>query len=670
LTSVTDRNGRQVTYSYDNAGRKTGETWVNGNYVATYTYDNANRLTVEQDTFSKYTLTYDNANRVTNVSTSGSPNGPQVNVGYGYDNFNNITLISLPTSISEAFTFDSDNRLVNLVVSKSSWEVNQPTVTMAYDAASRLTSMTKVNNATLTSTYSYDNADRLTGITHKSGSTTLMTLTYGYDNANQLTSYAGPDGSITYGYDNDGQLTGTTGAHNETYTYDKEGNRTMTGYVTSIGNRLLSDGTYSYTYDNDGNMLTQTRISDGQVTSYTWDFRNRLTEVLIKTSGGTTVQDDKFTYDLANRRIGKNTLSGGQSWTLYNGVNPLLDYNSSLSLQYEYLYGNSIDFLLGRADTNGNPMWYLTDKLGSVRADVNNTGSVIDTITYDTFGNIISESSPSSGDRFKYTSREWDSEIGQYFYRARYYSPTDGRFESEDPLGFKQRDIDFYRYTINSPVNASDATGQFSTSLKYHFEVNSGNRAYSIITGNGCGIWGQPGNLATGSSVITDNSASSNVYIRGSNPSGGGICNTVVNTSKYINAGDIFLIVDRGRWDVAYIVTVKLSMMLMANGQSAGAHGQFFDEFQHFPWSIMEGKATTNNPVVKGGMIYAFVVPPLQEGIAIHYSTFMSISLSGTGTASSNAKIEIIDIMDIPQGDDHIPVPAKQVEFQPRGGPF
>jgi len=74
----------------------------------------------------------------------------------------------------------------------------------------------------------------------------------------------------------------------------------MQRYVTSIGNRLTSDGTYSYMYDSDGNMLTQTRISDSQLTSYTWDFRNRLTEVLVKTSAGVTLQDDKFTYDLEN----------------------------------------------------------------------------------------------------------------------------------------------------------------------------------------------------------------------------------------------------------------------------------------------------------------------------------------------------------------------------------
>jgi hypothetical protein len=162
-------------------------------------------------------------------------------------------------------------------------------------------------------------------------------------------------------------------------------------------------------------MTGRTRTSDSQVTTYTYDFRNRLTEVLIKTSAGVTVQDDKFTYDIENRRIGKNTLSGGQSWTLYDGVNPYADFNSSGSLTYRYVYGNAIDFLLGRVDTSGVPMWYLGDNVGSVREDVNTSGSVLDSITYDTYGNIKTESNSSNGDRFKYTSREWDSEIGQYY---------------------------------------------------------------------------------------------------------------------------------------------------------------------------------------------------------------------------------------------------------------
>jgi len=236
----------------------------------------------------------------------------------------------------------------------------------------------------------------------------------------------------------------------------------MTGYSTTTGNRLTADGTYTYAYDNDGNMTGRTKTSNGEITTFTWDYRNRLTEVLIKSSGGTTLQDDKFTYDVENRRIGKNTLSGGQGWTGYEGANPIDDFNSGGSLTYRYLYGIGIDSLFGRFNVQGmavKTLWYLKDMLGSVRENVDGSGTVVDSITYDTYGNILAETHPTSGDRFKYTSREWDSEIGQYFYRARYYSPTDGRFDSEDPLGFKAGDRNLFRYVHNTPTNGIDPSG-------------------------------------------------------------------------------------------------------------------------------------------------------------------------------------------------------------------
>ena len=46
------------------------------------------------------------------------------------------------------------------------------------------------------------------------------------------------------------------GVNPESFSYDANGNRTMTGYSTGTGNRLLSDGTYNYTYDDEGNTLT------------------------------------------------------------------------------------------------------------------------------------------------------------------------------------------------------------------------------------------------------------------------------------------------------------------------------------------------------------------------------------------------------------------------------
>lgn len=61
-------------------------------------------------------------------------------------------------------------------------------------------------------------------------------------------------------------------------------------------------------------------------------------------------------------------------------------------------------------------------------------------------------------DPFQYTACEADAETGLYYYRARYYDPSVGRFLNEDPIEFVGG-IDFYRYAVNNPINLEDPTG-------------------------------------------------------------------------------------------------------------------------------------------------------------------------------------------------------------------
>ena len=88
----------------------------------------------------------------------------------------------------------------------------------------------------------------------------------------------------------------------------------------------------------------------------------------------------------------------------------------------------------------------LPDNLGTIRdvAQYNsgtNTTSIVDHLKYDSFGNIVAEVSPTYGDRFKFTAREWDAELEQYYYRARWYDAKTGTFLSPDPIGFRGGDL-------------------------------------------------------------------------------------------------------------------------------------------------------------------------------------------------------------------------------------
>jgi YD repeat-containing protein len=74
----------------------------------------------------------------------------------------------------------------------------------------------------------------------------------------------------------------------ESYAYDANGNRLTSSWVSTSAdgthNRQQSDGTHNFTYDNEGNRISRTQISNGYFTQYVWDYRNRLTQVVERSS--------------------------------------------------------------------------------------------------------------------------------------------------------------------------------------------------------------------------------------------------------------------------------------------------------------------------------------------------------------------------------------------------
>lgn len=402
---------------------------------------------------------------------------------YGYDRVNNLTSvvdsINGQAGATEAFSYDALNRVTS--ITQSGPTVSDTRVDFSYDAASQMTGTTRFsdlagNNTVANSTYSFDASGRLTDLEHLKDGNPLAFYRFTYDDDNRLTRFESVDGSSDFSYNERDELTATDHSYqtDEAYSYDNQGNRINDGYVTGLENRLLEDGTYVYTYDNEGNRLTRTEIATGIVDGYSWDHHNRLTAISTMDSGGNVIRTAEYTYDIYGRRILKVVDSDGAGANpaeteayIYDGEHIALVFDGNGNQVNRYLHGPQVDQVLAEETANGEVRWTLTDNQGSVHDIVNNDGTVLNHVTYDSFGQITSQSDESVTLRFAYTGREYDAESGQYFYRARYYDPTVGRFINEDPIGFEGGDTNLFRYVGNSPLNYIDSSGLCRIELRY-----------------------------------------------------------------------------------------------------------------------------------------------------------------------------------------------------------
>ena len=224
---------------------------------------------------------------------------------------------------------------------------------------------------------------------------------YVYDLANQLTSETHHGQTSTYAHDLAGQLTGADhqSQTDESYGYDANGNRTNSGYVTGPDNQLLADDRFTYAYDPEGNLVRRIEIATGNVTEFTWDYRNRLTSVIEKTATGTALMEAHYTYDIFDRRITKTVDPDGTgpapsatTHFLHNALDTWADADASGAITARYLHSTEIDELLARFRPGEGTVWFLTDHLGTIREVINHAGQIIAQLSYDSFGNISSRS--------------------------------------------------------------------------------------------------------------------------------------------------------------------------------------------------------------------------------------------------------------------------------------
>ncbi|HTU65579.1 MAG TPA: RHS repeat-associated core domain-containing protein [Steroidobacteraceae bacterium] len=393
----------------------TGGTAPNG---MDYCYDRAGRLTAERRDARTLNYVYDIAGNRTKVSWPGVTD----TVAYTYDAMNRMKVICENGAVSTAGDADCSTT---------------PLVTYNYDSLGRRGTIVRANNTT--TTFGYDGASRLSSV-QQDVVTNSFDVTFGlpsYNPASQAlqrtintTSYVFNQPVATASYVPNGL--------NRYASYTAPGTSTAATFGYDARGNFTSDGASS------------------NLREFGYDIENRMTSASVSGANALTLS-----YDPVGRL--KQIVAGANTTQmLYDGDRLTAEYNGSATAPLRrYVHGSSVDEPVVWYEGSGitDKRWFHTDHQGSVVALSDSTGAVTSATqyTYDAYG--VPNAWP--GSRFRYTGQialNDATNVKLYYYKARVYDPTIGRFIQTDPVGTKD-DQNLYAYVGNDPTNSTDPEG-------------------------------------------------------------------------------------------------------------------------------------------------------------------------------------------------------------------
>jgi RHS repeat-associated protein len=440
LIRVTRPDAQMLNLDYDTSGRLSTMTFPRG--TITYSYDAAtgNLSGISAPGGVGLNFTYDGALPLS-TAWSGLVTGSVANV---FDNSFRVVSQNVNGANPIAFGYDNDDLLTSA-----------GSLIIARHAGNGL--ITGTTLAGVTDALSYNTFAEPQTYTASVSGTQTFREEYTRDALGRITQKIETIGGVmdTYGYTYDtadrlAQVTKNS-VIIEQYTYDANGNRS--GGTYDHQDRLLSYGANAYTYTANGELLTKTTA--GQLTTYDYDLLGNLMSVTLP--DGTDIE---YIVDGQNRRVGKK-VSGTlvQGFLYQDQLNPVAELDGSGNVISRFVYGTSgnvPDYMI----KGGTTYRIISDHLGSPRLVVATaTGTVVQWMDYDSFGNIINDTNPGF-QPFGFAGGLYDQHTKLTRFGARDYDAEVGRWTSKDPILFEGDDTNLYGYTANDPVNWIDPYGE------------------------------------------------------------------------------------------------------------------------------------------------------------------------------------------------------------------
>ncbi|RZU42417.1 RHS repeat domain-containing protein [Edaphobacter modestus] len=299
-------------------------------------------------------------------------------------------------------------------------------------------------------------------------------------NTLQIKDVLNPANNQSFSYDALNRIiSASSSTYSQQYAIDSFGNMSMMANGSAIysfdptTNRIsnLPCASAFAPYDAGGNQLCDTD-QNGAFRKYGFDAANRITQV---TMFGTTTPFENYFYDANDNRISKTGADGSSTEYINFNGQPIAERNSGGSWS-DYIFANGER--IARSDTSTAPLngqasttYYHVDRLGSTVALTNGSGALVESGRFLPFGQ--EQSSETNSNHYKFTGKERDTESGNDYFGARYYSSNMERFMSPDwaaqaePVPYAKLDnpqsLNLYSYALNNPLRYADSDGHAAT---------------------------------------------------------------------------------------------------------------------------------------------------------------------------------------------------------------
>jgi len=444
LTGITKPSGKSITHHYEN-GRSESTTTPEG--TTNYSYLFADKVGTISQGDEGFSFEYDGT-LVTSTTQSGILNHT---MNFTYNNDFQVTS-STYAGATESYSYDNDG----LLISSGAY-------TMTRDAQNGYT--TQVTDGTLTQNRSYNSYGEITEVSDESFTYQLTTRDHAGAITQKKETLNGTTETYDYTYDTMGRLTEVkqNGSTVEAYTYDNNGNRasaTVNGITTTasytLDDSLIVYGDNSYRYDDDGYL--EEKVTPDGTTTYEYGTMGQLLAV------STPEHNITYAHNALNQRVAKlvdGVVAEKYLWANLTTLLAIYDGSDNLIQRFEYA-----DQRMPVSMTMDGEKYYLHyDQVGSLGAISDTSHHIIKEITYDTYGNILTDSNTSFKVPFGFAGGLYDADTGLTRFGYRDYDATTGKWTAKDPIGFRGGDSNLYGYVLGDPVNLVDPSGLVDLNL-------------------------------------------------------------------------------------------------------------------------------------------------------------------------------------------------------------